>query len=133
MKAYTRYIPDLDAALALEEGLAEDVFLDVRWNDSAPICPHCGGGRANLLIGIESRVLLKCYWCRKQFSPFTKTPLHGTHMSAKKWLIVLASVLQSGGKVKQRELSALTGCGIGKCHSLKKRAIAFLAREALPD
>ena len=62
---------------------------EIRW-PHGPLCPHCGSKQTRDLLG---RIEHQCNSCRRQFSVFTDTPLHGSHLTPDQWLWAVAWVV----------------------------------------
>ncbi len=76
------YFANEDKAIEFVESLV--------WPDG-PICPHCGGlEKAYRIKGKSARPgLLKCGYCRNQFTVKIGTIFEGSHIPLTKWLIAI--------------------------------------------
>ena len=74
------------------------LFLEhMLWPDG-PVCPHCRGKDVKRLKGKKCRDgLIQCKRreCRRQFTVTTKTPLHATKLSLRRWIMAMVTVLSS--------------------------------------
>jgi len=106
---------EADAYLYLEK---------MRWPDGQPpACPHCGGidkdapplflkpqdgttGRKTRTGSVSQRRVWKCRikGCRKQFSVLTNTPMHGTKIPVRTWVLVTFEMCSSKNGVSAREI-----------------------------
>lgn len=106
---------EADAYLYLEQ---------MRWpNGEPPACPHCGGvdpdnpplflrpedgstGRKTRTGSISQRRVWMCRikGCRKQFSVLTGTPMHGTKIPVRTWVLVTFEMCSSKNGVSAREV-----------------------------
>jgi transposase-like protein len=104
------------------EGDAYKYLEEVRWPDGQPpACPHCGGcdkppvflkpadgthGRKTRTGAMSQRRVWKCKTkgCRKQFSVLTNTPMHGTKISVRTWVLVTFEMCSSKNGVSAREI-----------------------------
>lgn len=60
------------------------------------VCPHCGGLESWAIKGKTARSgLYECAYCHLQFTVTTKTPLHGTKLPLRKWLLTIYFMLNS--------------------------------------
>ena len=103
---------EADAYLYLEQ---------MRWPDGQPpACPHCGGmdkppvylepengvSRKTRTGNVSERRVWKCKTkgCRKQFSVLTNTPMHGTKIPVRTWVMVTFEMCASKNGVSAREI-----------------------------
>lgn len=109
---------EADAYLYLEK---------TRWPDGTPpACPHCASserapsflkpqdgttGRKTRTGSISQRRVWKCRdsACRKQFSVLTNTPMHGTKISVRTWVLVTYEMCSSKNGVSAREIERKYG------------------------
>lgn len=95
---------------------------EMRWPDGQPpACPHCGGsekppvflqpkggsdGRKTRTGSVSQRRVWKCKTkgCRKQFSVLTNTPMHGTKIPVRTWVLVTFEMCSSKNGVSAREV-----------------------------
>ena len=113
IKLINRLQTEADAYKFLEEQ---------RWPDGVPpACPHCGGnekspvflkpadgsdGRKTRTGTVSQRRVWKCKTkgCRKQFSVLTNTPMHGTKIPVRVWVLVTFEMCSSKNGVSAREI-----------------------------
>ena len=76
------------------EDAAREYLEQQRWPDG-PFCPHCGGCEVYRLTPRASskhpgrKGLLKCKYCRKQFTVTVGTIFEDSHIPLNKWLIAI--------------------------------------------
>jgi len=104
------------------------IYLEkMRWPDGVPpACPHCGSsdrpplflkpqdgstGRKTRTGSISQRRVWKCRdsGCRKQFSVLTNTPMHGTKIPVRTWVLVTFEMCSSKNGVSAREIERKYG------------------------
>ena len=113
IKLINRLQTEADAYKYLEEQ---------RWPDGIPpACPHCGGnekppvflqpkdgstGRKTRTGSVSQRRVWKCKTagCRRQFSVLTNTPMHGTKIPVRTWVLVTFEMCSSKNGVSAREI-----------------------------
>jgi transposase-like protein len=102
-----RLTSEHDAYLFLEE---------LRWAGQ-PVCHHCGSlgkhyflkpqtgtARKTRTGSLSQRRVWKCQDCRKQFSVLTGTIFHGTKISIRTWVLVIAEVCSAKNGISAREV-----------------------------
>jgi transposase-like protein len=95
---FYRRFPDEDAARAWFEA--------ARW-PNGPECPRCGTvGRAWWLA---ERKVWSCGGCRGQFSVTAGTPMHGTHLPLRTWLIAMWLMSASSKGISSLKLAEWLG------------------------
>jgi transposase-like protein len=113
-KLATMLTTEADAYLFLEK---------LRWTDGTPdACPHCestrkfyflapanGTDRTTSTGAATQRRVWKCAACRKKFSVLTGTPMHGTKISIRTWVLVTFEVVSSKNSVSAWEISRKYG------------------------
>ncbi|WP_375488553.1 IS1595 family transposase [uncultured Jatrophihabitans sp.] len=111
-------IPKL-AALVPDEAAAYKFLEELRWTDGTPdACPHCdaagkfyylkpadGIARATRTGNPTQRRIWKCASCRRKFSVLTGTPMHGTKISIRTWVLVIFEVVASKNSISAWEIS----------------------------
>ncbi|WP_375479209.1 IS1595 family transposase [uncultured Jatrophihabitans sp.] len=112
------------ATLVPDEESAYRFLEQLRWTDGTPdACPHCESTRKFYFLtpkdGTEGRTtrtgantqrrLWKCAECRKKFSVLTGTPMHGTKLSIRTWVMVTFEVVASKNSVSAWEISRKYG------------------------
>lgn len=101
------------------EADAYELLEELRWHGN-PICSHCGHDKSYFLTPkngetratgpkrtMSPRRVWKCAKCRKQFSVLTGTIFHGTKISLRVWLIVLAQVSSAKNGISAREVARM--------------------------
>jgi transposase-like protein len=77
-----------------DEDKARDYFERLRWPEG-PACPHCGSAEVYRLTAKAESVkpgrkgLLKCKYCRKQFTVTVGTIFEASHIPLNKWLMAI--------------------------------------------
>lgn len=96
------YFADEDKTIGLVEGLL--------W-PNGPVCPHCGGvDKAYRIKGKSARPgLLKCGYCRKQFTVRVGTIFESSHIPLTKWLIAIYMMCSSKKGVSANQLHRALG------------------------
>src|SRR5215210_2069191 len=77
-----------------DEDKAREYLEFLRWGNSTPACPHCGGADPYRLVarkaGSKTRKgLWKCRACRKQFTVTVGTIFEDSHIPLCKWLLAV--------------------------------------------
>lgn len=110
-------IPKL-AATVQTEADAYRFLEELRWTDGTPDeCPHCdatgkfyyltpkGGQRQTRTGKLTQRRVWKCASCRRKFSVLVGTPLHGTKISIRTWVLVMFELVASKNSISAWEIS----------------------------
>jgi transposase-like protein len=91
---------------ALSEPAAIRMLADLRWAlDGKQVCPECGTIDTHYWSKRLLRWECRSKVCRKQFSVFSGTKLHGTKMPAKQVLSFLLDFVEAKDGISARELS----------------------------
>lgn len=102
-------------------------FEAARWPDGAA-CPRCA---STAVRRVRTRVAqFSCGNCRYRFSVTSGTPLHGTHLPLRTWLLALYLVATSSRGVSARRLAAWLGIGYRSAWHLGHRIRTLLAQDA---
>ncbi|MGC1274011.1 MAG: IS1595 family transposase [Planctomycetaceae bacterium] len=81
-------------------------MVQVRWSDGRIVCPKCGSDR----IGkIETRKMLRCKDCRKQFSYKAGTIFEDSPLGLDKWFVAVWSIANCKNGVSSAELARSLG------------------------
>lgn len=105
-----------------DEASAYKYLEDLRWGER-PVCPHCGSFAVGYLTPKNGRTRLtrtgtdsaRRVWqcrekaCRRQFSVFTGTVLHGSKIPARTWVFILFEMASSKNGVSAREIQRKYG------------------------
>ena len=70
---------------------AESIFKQLRWHGQV-VCPHCGSVHI-----YECTYGYKCADCRKRFTNYTNTIMHGSKLDTAAWVLTLYLMLDSRG------------------------------------
>lgn len=70
---------------------AESIFKQLRWHGEV-VCPHCGSVKI-----YECTYGYKCGDCRKRFTNYTNTIMHGSKLDTSAWVLTLYLMLDSRG------------------------------------
>ncbi|HZI81205.1 MAG TPA: IS1595 family transposase, partial [Vicinamibacterales bacterium] len=85
----------------------------LRWGNSGPVCPHCGGAEPYRLTpkpGSSTRKgVLKCKACRKQFTVTVGTVFEDSHVKLTKWLQAIYLVGASKKGISAHQLHRMLG------------------------
>ena len=83
-------------------------FLEkARWPDG-PVCPGCGVvNHASRITTLPGR--FTCLDCGKRFSVTAGTPMHGTHLPIRAWIIAMYLIAGSGKGISSLKLASLLG------------------------
>lgn len=112
-------------AKRIPDDYAAYLFLEeMRW-PNGPVCPHCGTANNAAFLqpkadekarktrtgSMSQRRVWKCRnnTCRKQFSATTGTIFHGSKVSLRTWLLVIAQMCASKNGMAAREVERLYG------------------------
>ena len=83
-----------------------DLMAQMKWPDGKIICPHCGGER----IGkIETRKMLRCKDCRKQFSYKVGTIFEDSPLGLDKWFVAVWCIANAKNGISSHELGRALG------------------------
>jgi transposase-like protein len=108
------------ADLCRTEADAYALLEELRWHGT-PVCPHCGNDEKVYFLTpkngetratgpkrtMSARRVWKCAKCRKQFSVLTGTIFHGTKISLRVWLLVLAQFASAKNGISAREVARM--------------------------
>lgn len=70
---------------------ADSIFKQLRWRGTVK-CPYCGS-----IHVYECSHGYKCAACRKRFTNYTNTIMHGSHVDTSAWILTLYLMLDSRG------------------------------------
>jgi len=88
-----RYFTDIDKCNAL--------MVQMKWPSGTIVCPHCQSGR----IGkIETRKMLRCKECRKQFSYKVNTIFEDSPLGLDKWFVAVWCIANAKNGISSHEL-----------------------------
>jgi hypothetical protein len=91
---------------ALSEPAAIRMLADLRWAlDGKQVCPECGTIDTPYWSKRPLRGECRSKVCRKQFSVFSGTKLHGTKMPSNQVLSFLLDFVEAKDDISARELS----------------------------
>src|SRR3954451_15266450 len=96
------------------EDAAREHLEKLRW-PNGPACPHCGSAEVyRLTPRPESKRpgrkgLLKCKYCRKQFTVTVGTIFEASHISLDKWLIAIYLLCSSKKGMSAHQLHRMMG------------------------
>lgn len=117
MQRYCQSVPanaprNLFDVTGLTEEEARALLEELRWPDGV-VCPHCAHkGKIYRLKGAKCRAgLMKCSKCRKQFTVTTKTAMHATHLSCRKWVAAFYLMASHKKGISARQLHRDLGIG----------------------
>lgn len=102
-----KYFSDEDAARELLERM--------RWGQSGPVCPKCGGTSPYKLTARENSAkpgrkgLYKCRACRKQFTVTVGTIFEDSHIPISKWLLAIHLLCASKKGMSAHQLHRMLG------------------------
>src|SRR5690606_3145909 len=99
-----------------------------RWPDGVR-CPRCSSELVRRLSTRPSR--FNCRGCRYRFSVTSGTPLHGTHLPLRTWLLAMYLMATSTHGVSARRLSLWLGIGYRSAWHLAHRIRALMAADPL--
>ena len=97
-----------------DEDTARAYLENLRWPDG-PWCPHCGAAEVYRLTPKPDSVkpgrkgLLKCKYCRKQFTVTVGTIFEASHISLDKWLIAIYLLSASKKGMSAHQLHRMMG------------------------
>lgn len=93
-----RFFSDIDKC--------NDLMARVKWPDGKITCPHCDGDR----IGkIETRKMLRCKDCRKQFSYKVGTIFEDSPLGLDKWFVAVWCITNAKNGISSYELHRAFG------------------------
>src|SRR5690606_14846849 len=92
-------------------------------------CPRCSSELVRRLSTRPSQ--FNCRGCRYRFSVTSGTPLHGTHLPLKTWLLAMYLMATSTQGVSARRLSLWLGIGYRSAWHLAHRIRALMAADPL--
>jgi len=93
-----RYFSDVDKC--------NELMTEIKWPNQAIICPHCAGER----IGkIETRKMLRCKDCRKQFSYKIGTIFEDSPLGLDKWFVAVWCISNAKNGISSHELGRALG------------------------
>jgi transposase-like protein len=98
-----------------DEDKAREYLEFLRWGNSTPACPHCGGADPYRITprkpGAKTRKgLWKCRACRKQFTVTVGTVFEATHIPMTKWLQAIYLIGASKKGISAHQLHRMLGC-----------------------
>lgn len=93
-----RYFSDIDRC--------NERMVQVRWPDGKIVCPHCNSERVGK---IETRKLLRCKDCRKQFSYKVGTIFEDSPLGLDKWFVAVWAVANCKNGVSSMEIHRALG------------------------
>jgi transposase-like protein len=97
-----------------DEDTARTYLESLRWPEG-PFCPHCGSLEVYRLTAKTESVkpgrkgLLKCKYCRKQFTVTVGTIFEASHISLDKWLIAIYLMSASKKGMSAHQLHRMMG------------------------
>ena len=110
------------------EDTAREYLERLRWPEG-PACPHCGGCEVyRLTAKPESKKpgrkgLLKCKYCRKQFTVTVGTIFEASHIPLNKWLQAIYLLCTSKKGMSAHQLHRMLGIGYKSawflCHRIR--------------
>src|SRR5690606_426012 len=103
-------------------------FEVARWPNGVR-CPRCSSDLVRRLSTRPSQ--FNCRGCRYRFSVTSGTPLHGTHLPLKTWLLAMYLMATSTRRVSARRLSLWLGIGYRSAWHLAHRIRALMAADPL--
>lgn len=93
-----RFFTDLDRC--------NEYMMQIKWPDGKIICPACGGDR----IGkIQTRKMLRCKDCRKQFSYKVGTIFEDSPLGLDKWFVAVWCITNAKNGISSYEVSRALG------------------------
>lgn len=96
-----------------DEDKAREYMEFLRWGNSGPVCPHCGGTDPYRLTpkpGSSTRKgVLKCKACRKQFTVTVGTVFEDSHVKLTKWLQAIYLLSSSKKGISAHQLHRMLG------------------------
>ncbi len=94
------------------EDAAREFVEALRWPDG-PVCPHCGSMEAYRLTpkqGSKTRKgLLKCKYCRKQFTVTVNSIFADSHIPLSKWVLAIHLLCASKKGVSAHQIHRMIG------------------------
>ena len=103
-------------------------FEAARWPDGVR-CPRCSSEIVHRLSTRPSQ--FNCRDCRYRFSVTSGTPLHGTHLPLRIWLLAMYLMATSTHGISARRLSLWLGIGYRSAWHLAHRIRALMAADPL--
>jgi len=83
-----------------------ELMVQIKWPGGTIVCPHCGSER----IGkIETRKMLRCKDCRKQFSYKVKTIFEDSPLGLDKWFVAVWCIANAKNGISSHELGRALG------------------------
>lgn len=97
-----------------DEDKAREYFENLRWPDG-PVCPHCGSTEAYRLTPKPTskrpgrKGLLKCKYCRKQFTVRVGTVFEDSHIPLHKWFLAIHLLCSSKKGMSAHQIHRMVG------------------------
>ncbi|HQG06731.1 MAG TPA: transposase [Anaerohalosphaeraceae bacterium] len=84
----------------------EELMRAIKWYGGEPVCPTCGSGRIG---AVQTRHLMRCRDCRKQFSSRAGTPFEDSPIGLDKWFVAVWALANVKDGIRSSELSRTIG------------------------
>ena len=81
---------------------------EIRWAGGAPVCPACGASGDRIGV-IETRRMLRCKDCRKQFSTKVGTIFEDSALRMDKWFVAIWAIANCKNGISSHELGRAIG------------------------
>jgi transposase-like protein len=96
----------VDAVLYFSDlRVCNDYMEKIKWNGQKPSCPRCH----SVNVCESSRIVLKCYVCKKQFSYKVGTIFEDNAIGLDKWFVAVWCIVNAKNGVSRCELARALG------------------------
>lgn len=116
-----------------DDAAARLYFEKVRWPEG-PHCPHCGGPDPwPIAPNPQKRIrdgIYHCRACNKQFTVTVGTPMHGTRIGLRRWLLAWYLIANTIQPISRAQLAHALGIGYTSACVIARRIRAVLPRIA---